>query len=85
MTPPIATTASARVHRRRIPSAPGRVRVDQAAEIRRQLDANEPVTVEVAGMGKGWWVLDVGDGTYTVMRDGSTLTVAWSDVPLGSV
>lgn len=56
---------------------------EQAASISAQLAANEPVTVEIAGHGKGWWVVEVGDGTYTVMRDGSTLTVAWADVPLG--
>lgn len=85
MTPPNATAAPARVHRRRIPPTAGRARVEQADLIRQQLAANEPVTVAVDGFGKGWWVLDVGDGTYTVMRDGSTLTVAWADVPLDSI
>ncbi|MEV2239575.1 hypothetical protein [Micromonospora sp. NPDC049891] len=83
MTPPNATAVPARVHRRRIPPTAGSARAAQAAAIRAQLAANEPVTVTVDGFGRGWWVLEVGDGTYTVMRDGSTLTVAWADVPLG--
>ncbi|WP_341719875.1 hypothetical protein QQG74_09315 [Micromonospora sp. FIMYZ51] len=78
------TAAPARIHRRRTPT-PGSARADQAARIRQLLDTNEPVTVAVDGYGRGWWVLDVGDGTYTVLRDGATLTVTWADVPVGSV
>ncbi|MCG5464275.1 hypothetical protein MED01_002441 [Micromonospora sp. MED01] len=68
-----------------MPSQPSRVHVDQADRIRRDLAANEAVTVAVVGHGRGWFVTAVGDGTYEVWRDGSPLTVGWAEVPAGSI
>ncbi len=83
MTPPMLTAAPARIHRRRIPPPPSRVHTAQAERIRSQLARNEPVTVEIVGMGKGWFVLSVGAGTYEVWRDRSPLTVSWTDLTPG--
>ncbi len=83
MTPPMLTAPPARLHRRHTPPTPGRVHIAQADRIRAQLARNEVVTVDLVGRGKGWFVLSVGDGTYEVFRDGSTLTVAWTDLAVG--
>ncbi|MFG2046076.1 hypothetical protein ACGFIW_01430 [Micromonospora sp. NPDC048935] len=85
MTPALLTAAPARLHRRHTPPAPGRVHIAQADRIRRQLAKNEAVTVAITGMGRGWFVLSVGDGTYEVWRDRSALTVAWTDVPVAGI
>ncbi|MEV5211282.1 hypothetical protein AB0K35_27800 [Micromonospora sp. NPDC053740] len=85
MTPPLLTAQPARLHRRVTPSQPGQVHVDQAAEIRRRLAKNEAVTVTITGMGRGWFVLSVGDGTFEVWRDRSSLTVPWADVLADSI
>lgn len=83
MTPPVLTAAPARLHRRHTPPQPGRVHAAQAEEIRRQIAANQVVTVAIVGRGRGWFVTSVGDGTYEVWRDGAPDTVAWVDVPIG--
>lgn len=83
MTPPVLTAVPAGLHRRRTPPPPGRVHVEKAEWIRGQLAKNNVVTVELVGRGRGWFVLSVGDGTYEVWRDRSSLTVAWTDLTDG--
>lgn len=83
MTPPLLTAAPPTLHRRVNPPTAGREYLDQAGRIRAQLAANQPVTVAVRGHGRGWFVTAVGDGTFDVWRDGTPLTIAWTDVPLG--
>ncbi|MFD6565449.1 hypothetical protein [Micromonospora profundi] len=83
MTPPTLTAPPARLHRRHTPPPPGRMHSAQAERIRAQLARKEIVTVAIVGMGRGWFVTAVGKGTYEVWRDGSPLTVAWTDLAAG--
>ncbi|WP_229402590.1 hypothetical protein [Micromonospora okii] len=83
MTPPLLNAASARIHRRRLPSTPGQVHVDRAEQHRAALARREPVVVKVNGYGRGWYVQAVGASVYELWRDGTTLTVPWTAVPLG--
>ncbi|MEU7978306.1 hypothetical protein AB0B63_07210 [Micromonospora sp. NPDC049081] len=84
MTPPLLTAQPARIHRRAVPPTPVEAHVRQAERHRAALAAHEPVVVEVAGHGRGWYVEHVcADGTYRLWRDGAALVAAWTDVPLG--
>lgn len=83
MTPPILNAAPARVHRRSIPPTVAGAYTDRANQHRACLARREPVVVRVTGYGAGWYIQAVGDGVYQMWRDGTPLTAAWTDVPLG--
>ncbi|MFI1194125.1 hypothetical protein ACH4T9_12820 [Micromonospora sp. NPDC020750] len=83
MTPPLLNTAPVRIHRRVIPSTAGTAYADRADQHRAALARREPVVVHVTGYGRGWYVEAVGGGVYQLWRDGTPLTAAWTDVPLG--
>lgn len=82
MTPPLLTAVASTVHHRRNPAPPGRAHRAMAERVRADLTARQSVVVEVPGLGRGWYVIAVGDGVYELWRDGITETVPWTDVPL---
>lgn len=83
MTPPVLTSVPPTVHRRRNPGRPQHQHRTLAEQVAAALASHQPTVVQVDGCGRGWWVTEVGDGTYTVWRDGATMTVPWTDVTVG--
>ncbi len=55
---------------------------DLAVQVMADLTANRPVMVTVAGLGRGWWVVDATPEQVVVRRHGETMPVDWSSVEL---
>lgn len=83
MTQPVLTAVPPTLHRRQKPTLPSDAHQAMADRIRAALNAQDIVTVEVFGGGRGWYVTAVGDGLYDLWRDGTTMqAVPWTSVNL---